>query len=110
MQQILYDQAPYAVTFYYDKLQAYRSDRFTDFTQQPKDAGPLLFQFGTWSYQSMTPVGAAGTGGASGAIGASDADGGFNLALIGGLAALVVTGIGVAVVIGRRRSAGKDTE
>jgi len=112
MQQIVYDQAPYAVTFYYDKLQAYRSDRFTDFTQQPKDAGPLLFQFGTWSYQSITPVGAAGTGGESGTNGASDADGdgGPNLALMGGLAALVVAGIGVAVVIGRRRSAGEDTE
>ena len=58
MQQIVYDEAPYAVTFYYDLLQAYRSDRFTNFVQQPKDSGPLLFQFGTWSYQSITPAGA----------------------------------------------------
>ena len=60
MQQIVYDEAPYAVTFYYDLLQAYRSDRFTNFVQQPKDSGPLLFQFGTWSYQSITPVTAEG--------------------------------------------------
>ena len=58
MQQIVYDEAPYAITFYYDLLQAYRSDKFTNFVQQPKDSGPLLFQFGTWSYQSITPVGA----------------------------------------------------
>ncbi len=30
MQKMLYDDAPYIVTFYYDNLQAYRSDRFTE--------------------------------------------------------------------------------
>ena len=47
MQQMLYDDAPYVVTFYYDNLEAYRSDRFTGFVPQPAPNGALLFQYGT---------------------------------------------------------------
>jgi peptide/nickel transport system substrate-binding protein len=116
MQQILYDEAPYAVTFYYDLLQAYRSDRFHGFVAQPSAAaaergGPILFQFGTWSYQSLQPGPAPTTDGADDAAGGDDTgDGGLNVALIGGLAALVVLGAGVAIVLGRRRTADEDTE
>ena len=35
MQKMLYDDAPYVVTDYYDNLEAYRSDRFTNFQPQP---------------------------------------------------------------------------
>ena len=59
MQQMVYDDAPYVVTFYYDDPQAYRSDRFTGFVPQPAPNGALLFQYGTWSYENMTPVSAA---------------------------------------------------
>ncbi len=52
MQQMLYDDAPYALLYYYDDLQAY-SDRFTGFVPQPADHGVLLFQYGTWSYQNI---------------------------------------------------------
>ena len=48
--------APYIVTFYYDNLEAYRSDRFTGFQPQPAPDGSLLFQYGTCSYQSIRPV------------------------------------------------------
>ena len=105
MQQIVYDEAPYAVTFYYDLLQAYRSDRFTNFVQQPKDAGPLLFQFGTWSYQSMTPAGVDDEQAAE-----SSTSTGVSPALIAGLGALVVAGIAAIVLISRRRSTDEDTE
>ena len=47
MQQMLYDDAPYVVTVYYDDLEAYRSDRFTGFVPQPAPEGALLFQYGT---------------------------------------------------------------
>jgi ABC-type transport system substrate-binding protein len=112
MQQILYDEAPYAITFYYDLLQAYRSDRFTGFVHQPKDVGPILFQFGTYSYQSLQPAGSEATDGASPGTEASGSsqDGGLNVALIGGLAALVAVGIGAAVVIARRRGSDEDVE
>jgi peptide/nickel transport system substrate-binding protein len=105
MQQIVYDEAPYAVTFYYDLLQAYRSDRFTNFVQQPKDAGPLLFQFGTWSYQAMTPAGAE-----DGADAESSTGTGISPALLAGLGALVVAGIAGVVLFSRRRSSDEDAE
>ena len=44
MQKMLYDDAPYVVTFYYDELQAYRSDRFAGFLAQPDPGGVVLFQ------------------------------------------------------------------
>lgn len=56
MQRILYDDAPYVVTYYYDNLEAYRSDRFTGFVGQPEGSGSLLFQYGTYSYAAITPV------------------------------------------------------
>ncbi len=56
MQKMLYDSAAYIVTFYYDNLEAYRSDRFTGFQPQPAPDGSLLFQYGTASYQSIRPV------------------------------------------------------
>jgi peptide/nickel transport system substrate-binding protein len=59
MQKLLYDDAPYVVTYYYDELQAYRSDRFTGFQAQPDPGGVLLFQYGTYSYRSIGPPQAA---------------------------------------------------
>ena len=35
MQKMVYDDAPYIVTDYYDDLEAYRSDRWTNFQAQP---------------------------------------------------------------------------
>jgi peptide/nickel transport system substrate-binding protein len=55
-EKMIYDDAPYAVTFYYNDLEAYRSDRFTNFTAQPTGKGALLFQWGAYSYLSVTPV------------------------------------------------------
>lgn len=56
MQKMLYDDAPYVITAYYDNLEAYRSDRFTDFSPQPAPGGSLLFQYGSFSYLSLKPV------------------------------------------------------
>jgi peptide/nickel transport system substrate-binding protein len=55
MQKMLYDDAPYVVTAYYDDPQAYRSDRFTGFQPQPDPDGVVLFQYGTYSYRNITP-------------------------------------------------------
>ncbi len=55
-EKIVYDDAPYAVTYYYDDLEAYRSDRWTNFTAQPSPKGALLFQWGAFSYLSIKPV------------------------------------------------------
>jgi peptide/nickel transport system substrate-binding protein len=103
MQQMLYDSNAYVVTVYYDNPTAYRSDRWTNFTPQPEPDGVLLFQYGTWSYQSLEPVSADSGGSTS-------SGGGVNPALIvvGVLAAvgLVLGG----VLIGRRRTSDDDVE
>ncbi|MBK6871175.1 MAG: ABC transporter substrate-binding protein [Kineosporiaceae bacterium] len=56
MQKMLYDDMGYLVTYYYDDLQAYRSDKFTGFVHQPDPDGVLLFQQGTHSYRAVMTV------------------------------------------------------
>ncbi|MEZ5114817.1 MAG: ABC transporter substrate-binding protein [Candidatus Nanopelagicales bacterium] len=122
MQQMIYDSNAYVVTFYYDNLSAYRSDRWTGFQPQPAPDGALLFQYGTWSYQSITPVsaetggdtGASASPGASGgtdnASSSSSSGGGTNVGLI--IAAIVgaVVLVGAGIAIGRRRGGDADVE
>jgi peptide/nickel transport system substrate-binding protein len=98
MQQLLYEAAPYAVTVYYDDLQAYRSDRWTNFRQQPvagpdptkpgQKAGVLIYQNGTYSYSSIIPLKADRT-----LDGPSVAQAG---GVVGGLAAVWLLCFGVA--------------
>ena len=98
MQRMLYDDAPYVVTFYYDELQAYRSDRFAGFVPQPDPGGVLLFQYGTYSYRAIAPPSeAAATGGGGGSA--------LPLVLIG---AVVVLGAVGALLVVRRRSVTRD--
>jgi peptide/nickel transport system substrate-binding protein len=56
MQQMIYDDAPYMITYYANGLQAYRNDRFTGWVSQPSDNGTLIYQWGTWSYFNVAPV------------------------------------------------------
>ena len=55
-QQMVYDSNAYVIPEYYDYLQAYRSDRYTDFTRQPTGDGAFLFQYGIYSYMNIEPV------------------------------------------------------
>jgi peptide/nickel transport system substrate-binding protein len=125
MQQILYDAVPYVVTYYYDNLEAYRSDRFTGFVGQPEGSGSLLFQYGVYTYTNVAPVSADGGGDttASPSPGASESadasggtaeptSGGSNTGLIIGLAiaALVIVGLVVALVRMRSKSQAGDRE
>ena len=100
MQQILYDDWPYAITYYYDNLVAYRSDRFEGFVPQPAPNGSYLFQYGTWTYENLKPVKAAD----SGQAGSSSSP-----AMIGGIvAAVAVLGGLTMLLLRRRRTAGAD--
>ena len=54
---------PYIVLFYDNVLQAYRSDRWTGFVQQPAEDGDLLATYGPYSFLSIRPVAAAGGAG-----------------------------------------------
>ena len=125
MQQILYDAVPYVVTYYYDNLEAYRSDRFTGFVGQPEGSGSLLFQYGVYTYANVAPVsadsggdttsspspGASESADASGGT-AEPTSGGSNTGLIIGLviAALVIVGLVVALVRMRSKSQEGDRE
>ena len=55
-QQLLYDDAVYSMEYYYNNLEAYRSDRFTNLVRQPTDGGSFVFQWGTYTYLNITPV------------------------------------------------------
>lgn len=103
MQQILYEQAPYVVTAYYDNLEAYRSDRFTDFKPQPEPDGSLLFQYGTHSYRSLRPVTAQdkAQGGKDKASDEGPSTGLVTGVLVGG--AVVLGGVVFLALRGRRR-------
>jgi peptide/nickel transport system substrate-binding protein len=99
MQKLLYDDAPYVVTFYYDDPQAYRSDRFTGFQPQPDPDGVVLFQYGTYSYRNIAPPQAAASG-----------DGGSGVPLIPIAAGVAVVGAAGVLVALRRRSTQDERE
>lgn len=98
-QQLLYDDAPYAIEFYYDNLEAYRSDRFTGFQPQPDPGGSLLFQYGTYSYRNIEPV-----------VGAQAATGGRGAAIGIALAALAAVLVAGGALVLRRRSTADERE
>jgi peptide/nickel transport system substrate-binding protein len=101
MQQMLYDDAPYIITYYYDNPEAYRSDRFTGFVAQPEPKGALLFQYGTWSYENLKPVTAQGE--------ATVTSTSNTLPLVlGGLGLLIAIAAIVGVVLRRGREADLD--
>jgi peptide/nickel transport system substrate-binding protein len=92
MQQILYDDRPEIVLWYDNYLQAYRSDRWTGFVEQPSDGGSLLFQYGYHSLLNIHPTSEGTEAGGSGGIPA--------FVWIGAAVLLVVI---VGVVLARRR-------
>jgi peptide/nickel transport system substrate-binding protein len=63
MLEIMYDDAPYAVLYKYDDLQAFRSDRWENFVRQPEKTGPVLFTNTSPAYLELVPKGGGGSGG-----------------------------------------------
>jgi len=94
MQQILYDDRPEIVLWYETYLQAYRSDRWTGFIEQPPVDGAILFQYGYHSLLNIRPT-SEGT--------AAGGNSGIPMLVWIGAAALVVVIAGV-VLARRRRS------
>jgi peptide/nickel transport system substrate-binding protein len=75
MQQVWYQEIPEVVLWNDNDLQAYRSDRWTGFVQQPAAEqgreGAVLYQYGLYSYLSIKPKSAsAGTQSGSGGVSA----------------------------------------
>ena len=127
MQTMLYDDVAYVVTYYYDNLEAYRSDRFTGFVGQPTDGGSYLFQYGTYSYEAIQSVTADSGGGASpgtsaspgassdagngnaAASGATESGSSNTALIIGILVAVVIIVVLIVLLVRSRRSASADT-
>ncbi len=65
MHRVFYDEAAYAVLYKYDNLQAFRSDRWQNFTRQPSNVGPVLFTNTSPVYRDLEPVGSGGSSGNS---------------------------------------------
>ena len=68
MLSIFYDEAPYAVLYKYDDLQAFRSDRWENFVRQPEKTGPVLFTNTSPAYFELRPKGTGSSGGTSGGL------------------------------------------
>jgi peptide/nickel transport system substrate-binding protein len=58
MQEIVYNEAPYHILYYDAALHAYRTDRFTNWVNQP-DNGTPLFGYGPYGYTQLQLAGAA---------------------------------------------------
>jgi peptide/nickel transport system substrate-binding protein len=92
MQQIIYNDRPELVLWYDNYLQAYRSDRWTGFVQQPEGQGTILFQYGHYSDLNIRRI-----------TGASTSSGEGIPAWVWIALAAVVVLIGAFVVFRRRR-------
>jgi peptide/nickel transport system substrate-binding protein len=108
MLRIFYVDAPYAVLYKYDDLQAVRQDRWTNFSRQPAETGPVLFNNTSPSYLTIERVGAGDDAGGEAADGAGGSDdsgtnAGVIIAIVVG--ALAVIGGGIFLINRRRRTA-----
>jgi peptide/nickel transport system substrate-binding protein len=59
MQNIVYDDAPYDILYYDANLEAYRTDRFAGWENQPSANGTPLFTYSTLNYTKLTNAAAA---------------------------------------------------
>ena len=110
MQQMVFEDSPYLITVYTGYGEAVRSDRFACLEPQPDPGGIWLFQYGVHNYLSVRPAADAGNcDGVTSAVGATlpskstTDNGGGNVALIAGVAVLVIAlGAGVFLAVRRR--------
>ncbi|MGI5995951.1 ABC transporter substrate-binding protein [Saccharomonospora viridis] len=95
-----YEMVPSLVLGYDNVLEAYRSDRFTGFVQQPEGEGQIMEQTGYWGFYGARPV-----------EGAAESDSGLptGVWLALGAGALALLAVGGTVVV-RRRATADDRE
>jgi peptide/nickel transport system substrate-binding protein len=98
MQRIAYEANPYVIFFYDNQFEAYRTDKFTGWTETPAtmDVGQVAFNASNSTYLNLRPVGAetaAGDGGGTSPI---------VWVLVGGGAVVLIAGV---IAFERRGSA-----
>jgi LPXTG-motif cell wall-anchored protein len=127
MQNLIYDKAVYDILYYDSNLEAYRTDRFAGWTNQPQANGVPFFTYSTLQYTKLTNAalapsaapsesasaaspGASGsqvavvaTPAPSGGVPASTGSNGSMTPLIIGIVALVAI-VAVGLTLSRRRS------
>jgi peptide/nickel transport system substrate-binding protein len=124
IQELVYAEAPYHILYYDAELHAYRTDKFSGWTNQPSEGGTPLFGYGSFGYTKLTDLAAASpepsvstgapSGGASPAASpagqGSPTSGTSNTAflLVVGIAALVLVLVIAALLMRRRRVAGEE--
>lgn len=91
-----YTDTAQIATWYANSLEAYRSDRFTGFTLQPKDGGIIANQAGYWAFMTMEPVEGGSDSGAGTPVG---------LIVVGGVVGLAVIAGIIFLIVRRRRAA-----
>jgi peptide/nickel transport system substrate-binding protein len=68
MQNLIYDKAVYDILYYDANLEAYRTDRFAGFTNQPVSNGVPFFTYSTLQYTKLTNAATTVTPGPSEAV------------------------------------------
>lgn len=96
---LFYTESTYVVLYHDADTQAYRTDRFTGWTQQPKGVGPVVFSNTSPSYFNLRPIEGGGGGG--------DSNTGLIIGIIGGLIVLLAIG---GLLLARSRSTADDRE
>ena len=96
MIRLFYDESTYVVLFEDADLQAYRTDRFTGWTRQPAETGPVLFSNTSPTYFLLQPID-GGTGDSDGGMGT-----GVLIALIGG--GVVILGVGASLLLRSKKN------
>ncbi len=133
MQNLIYDKAVYDILYYDANLEAYRTDRFAGWQNQPSDSGEPFFTYSTLNYTKLidaksvpTPAPsqaeASGTPAASGtpssaaatpapsASGSGDSAGSTTPILIGVVVAVIAIVAGVFLANRRKASGAKPDD
>jgi peptide/nickel transport system substrate-binding protein len=97
MLRLFYDQSTYVVLFEDAELQAYRTDRFSGWTRQPAETGPVLFSNTSPTYANLVPVGGGG-----------DDEGGMSTAVLVAVIVGAVVAAGAAVLLIARSRSSRD--
>lgn len=123
MQNIIYEDAPYDILYYDANLEAYRTDRFAGWQNQPTANGTPLFTYGTLNYTRLTNAvavaspepsaaasgGAAPTASATPATGDASSTSSNSTLIIAIVVVVAVIAVGL-VLYSRRRSAAHAEE